>query len=112
MSTIDKQRIEAVRTLERFGFAFNGIERTMSAAGPAEASLLAANADAMRALLVIRTDKLSGCAEGSVEATELVTIADTIERYEAVRWPDGRTDAQHHPATSSPNTCRRKNTKG
>ena len=33
---------------------------------------------------------LSGCAEGSVEATELETIADTIERYEAARWPAGR----------------------
>jgi hypothetical protein len=42
------------------------------------------DADAMHALLMIRADKVSGCAEGSVEATELETITDTVERYEAV----------------------------
>ena len=46
-------------------------------------------ADAMHALLVLRADKLAGCIEGSEEETELALIADTIETYEAKRWPDG-----------------------
>ena len=43
---------------------------------PAAEASLAADADAMHALLMIRADKLSGCAEGSVEAAELETITE------------------------------------
>jgi hypothetical protein len=46
-------------------------------------------ADAMHALLILRADKLEGCTEGSEEETELKMIADTVEGYEAKRWPDG-----------------------
>ena len=46
-------------------------------------------ADAMHGLLVLRADKLEGCTEGSSEETELKMIADTVQAYEAKRWPDG-----------------------
>jgi hypothetical protein len=41
-------------------------------------------ADAMHGLLVLRADKLEGCTEA-----ELKVIADTVQAYEAKRWPDG-----------------------
>ena len=46
--------------------------------------------DALHALLVLRADELVGCTEGSPEEAELKAIADTIEGYEAIRWPDGK----------------------
>jgi hypothetical protein len=46
--------------------------------------------DRMHALLVARADALMGCAEGSPEETELAALADAIDAYEAVRWPQGR----------------------
>jgi hypothetical protein len=56
---------------------------------PTTASLTA-DADAMHSLLVLRADKLAGCTEGSEEEAELALLTDTIERYEATRWPDGK----------------------
>jgi hypothetical protein len=47
-------------------------------------------ADAMHALLIKRADELIGCTEGSPEEAELRTLADTIEAYEAKRWPGGK----------------------
>ena len=44
-------------------------------------------ADAMHALLVLRTDAIEGCAENS---DELAMIAETIAAYEAKRWPGGK----------------------
>ena len=46
--------------------------------------------DRMHALLVARADALMGCVEGSSEETELAALADAIDAYEAVRWPQGR----------------------
>jgi hypothetical protein len=46
--------------------------------------------DKLHALLVIRADALLGCTEGSPEEAELASLADAIEAYEAVRWPDGK----------------------
>jgi len=50
-----------------------------------------ATADRMHALLVMRTDALEGCTEGSPEEAELAALVDVIEAYQAVRWPLGRT---------------------
>ena len=91
MSTIDRQRITAVTTLERLGFSFNGIgwKESPSHVEPTGLPTIA-QADALHALLVQRADTLSGCAEGSAEADELDTIADAVMAYEAIRWPEGR----------------------
>jgi hypothetical protein len=50
----------------------------------------AAVTDQMHALLVARADELMGCTEGSPEEAELAALADAIDGYEAVRWPDGK----------------------
>jgi hypothetical protein len=76
MTIIDKQRIAAVRALEARGYVFND---------PADIE-----ADALHALLVLRADELMGCTEGSPEEAELEAIADAIEGYEAIRWPEGK----------------------
>jgi hypothetical protein len=44
--------------------------------------------DRIDAFLVTRADALDGCIEGSTEEAELAALADAIEAYEAVRWPD------------------------
>ena len=50
----------------------------------------AAVTDQMHALLVARADELVGCTEGSPEEAELAALADAIDGYESVRWPEGR----------------------
>ena len=91
MSTIDKQRIAAVRTMEALGYNFTVAEgwALQKDAPPAGAIPALPEADAMHSLLVLRADKLGGCTEGSDEETELKMIADTVSAYEAKRWPDG-----------------------
>ena len=78
-----KQRIAAVRKLERLGYTF--------AAGDWHAPVLAtptsAQADAIHAILVQRADVLEGCPEGSEEERELAALADAVEAYETVPWP-------------------------
>jgi hypothetical protein len=86
MSSIDRQRITAVRTMEVLGYTFDGIE--WKAAGPSSCCAHD-EADAMHSLLVLRADKLTGCTEGSDEELELKRIADTVRPYEEKRWPDG-----------------------
>ena len=76
MTIIDKQRIAAVRALEARGYVFSD---------PADIE-----ADALHALLVLRADELVGCTEGSQEEAELEAIADAIEGYESIRWPEGK----------------------
>jgi hypothetical protein len=54
---------------------------------------MAAEADAMHVLLVLRADPTEDCAENSEEARELAMIAEIVEAYEAKRWP-GRQGAR------------------
>jgi hypothetical protein len=84
MSTIDKQRIAAVRKLEAMGYVFHEHDWT----GPAIPVTF--EADAMHALLVLRADAIEGCTGGSEEEREFAMIAEAVEAYEAIRWPDGK----------------------
>ena len=91
MSTIDRQRIEAVRTLEQAGYSFIAgawIGPTLGAA--LTTAPLTADADAMHSLLVLRADALMRYPEESEGGAELALITDTLERYEAKRWPEGK----------------------
>jgi hypothetical protein len=47
--------------------------------------------DAIHAVLLRHADTLEGCTEGSPEESELESIVDAIEAYEAKRWPNGKT---------------------
>jgi hypothetical protein len=84
MSKIDKQRIAAVRKLEAMGYVFH--ERDWI--GPAMPSTF--EADAMHTLLMLRADAIEGCTAGSEEEREFAMIAEALEAYEAIRWPDGK----------------------
>jgi hypothetical protein len=90
MSTIDRQRVTAVRKLEQLGYTFAAGD-WMHPANDAGA-VVPAITDALHALLVARADALAGCTEGSDEEAELAYVTDAIEAYEAVRWPGGRAD--------------------
>ena len=91
MSEIDRQRVAAVRHLEAAGYRFeHGAWHGPDSAGDVAPAGVLDDADAMHALLVLRADALDGCAEGSEEAAEMERIVDTVERYEAKRWPDGK----------------------
>jgi len=76
--------LRAVRKLEAMGYVFHDHDWT----GPAVPSTF--EADALHALLVLRADALEGCAENSEEARELGMIAEALEAYESIRWPDGK----------------------
>jgi hypothetical protein len=91
MSNIDKQRIAAVRKLEKLGYTF-AVDDWHAPAGTTVATPTSAQADMMHALLVQRADELEGCTEGSEEERELAAISDAVEAYEAVRWPNGKLD--------------------
>jgi hypothetical protein len=88
MSQIDRQRIEAVKTLQ--GLAYDFVEGTWCPPASAAAPKPDAVADALHGLLVQRADQLEGCAEGSAEEMELAAIAVAVEAYESIRWPEGR----------------------
>lgn len=92
MSVIDRQRIAAVATLEALGYVFSVAEGWTAPANAATAAALwsTAEADAMHTVLMARADALDGCAEGSQEQTELKSIVNAIEAYEAKRWPNGK----------------------
>jgi hypothetical protein len=88
MSIIDKQRIAAVRSMEALGYSFDSTDWSAPDGGTLPSSFTG-EADAMHSLLVLRADKLEGCTEASEEAAEFKMIAETLEAYEAKRWPDG-----------------------
>ena len=85
MSTIDRQRIAAVKALEAMGYTF----RDDKWLGP-YATGGSPEADAMHALLVHRADQLEGCIEESAEEQELLAFVNAILAYEQKRWPDGK----------------------
>jgi len=84
MSTIDRQRVAAVRLLEAMGYVFRGHEWV----GPAIPATF--EADAMHALLVLRADAIEGFSERSDEEKEFAMISEVLESYEAKRWPEGK----------------------
>ena len=51
---------------------------------------MTAEADAIHVPLVLRADAIEGFTEGSEEEREFALIAETLESYEAMRWPDGK----------------------
>ena len=65
MSTIDRQRIAAVKALEAMGYRFRDDKWLAPDANGGWPE-----ADAMHALLVHRADQLEGCIEGSAEEQE------------------------------------------
>jgi hypothetical protein len=87
MSTIDKQRIAAVRKLEQLGYAFAGDDWIHPAND--EAAIAPTITDELHAMLVKRADDL-GCPTGSDDERELAAIERAISAYEAVRWPTGK----------------------
>ena len=88
MSTIDKQRVAAVRKLEQLGYTFAAGDWMEPTDDPR--AVMPPITDQLHALLVARSDQLMGCPEESSGACELEAITDAIEAYEAVRWPDGK----------------------
>ena len=92
MSTIDKQRVAAVAALEALGYTFTLSEGWSPPAIVTTNASAIFEADAMHSLLILRADKLAGCADTSEEAAELEMITDAAEAYEAKRWPDGKVD--------------------
>jgi hypothetical protein len=87
---IDEQRIAAVKELAKLGYSFTLSGGWAPPPGTTHTSHFAAEADAMHALLVLRSDMLDGCTESSDDAIELELIADAAEAYEAKRWPNGK----------------------
>jgi hypothetical protein len=88
MSKIDRQRIEAVKMIEALGYSFDGTEWRAPLYGTPLPNLQD-EADAMHAMLVLRSDKLEGCIKGDDDEAELKMIAEVVGDYEAKRWPDG-----------------------
>ena len=87
MSTIDRQRIEAVRTLEQAGYSFIAGAWIGPTLGTALTTApLTADADAPFWCSARCPDEISR----RIGAAELALITDTLERYEAKRWPDGK----------------------
>ena len=88
MSTIDKQRIAAVRKLQQLGYTFAGDDWMHSATDAA--AIAPTITDELHTMLVKRADDLEGCPAGSDEERELAAIERAIAAYEAVRWPTGK----------------------
>ena len=85
--SLDRKRITAVRFLENLGYCFDGQSWT---APPCLRLTPSAAADAMHGLLIARTDALIGSLDNSPEEGELMAIGEALDRYEAIRWPNGK----------------------
>jgi hypothetical protein len=88
MSTIDRQRIAAVRKLAQLGYTFAGDDWTHPANDAA--AIAPSTTDELHAMLARRADDLEGCPASSDEERELAAIERAIGAYEAVRWPTGK----------------------
>ena len=88
MSEIDRQRIAAVRTRETLGFTYrDGLWKL-----PLHASRgITVEADAMHARLVAIADKIAENL-GIWTDDDPEAIGESLEAYEAVRWPDGKVE--------------------
>jgi hypothetical protein len=73
MSTIDRQRVAAVRRLEAMGYVFRG-QLWMGLAVP-------------RLSKPMRCTRCSSCA---LMRLEFAMISEALESYEAKRWPEGK----------------------
>jgi hypothetical protein len=88
MSEIDRQRIAAVRTLKTLGYTY----RDGQWKPPLHASRgITVVADAMHARLVAIADKIAANL-GIWTDDDLEAIGESLEGYEAVRWPDGKAE--------------------
>jgi hypothetical protein len=76
MTIIDKQRIAAVRTLEAKGCVFND---------PAASKAMPYTRSSSCGLM-----NSSAAPKARLRRQKLEAIADAIEGYEAIRWPDGK----------------------
>jgi hypothetical protein len=74
-------------SVHSLGFSYGNGTWHPPVAGPSQALPLIAEADAMHAALVRRTDALTNCLKGFEEEAELRVIADALQAYEAKRWP-------------------------
>jgi hypothetical protein len=79
MNLIDRQRVEAVRSLEAQGYAFEDgcWKPAVGSAQPIP------EGDAIHAMMVRRVEAIAGCVGHEVEL-ESLTIA--INAYESMRW--------------------------
>jgi hypothetical protein len=78
MSTIDKQRIAAVKKLEQLGYTFTGDDWIHSANDAA--AIAPTITDELHAMLVKRADDLEGCHAGSDEEGELERFRLDVNR--------------------------------
>lgn len=85
MSTIDRQRIAAVRIVEALGYTWCA-EHGWRPTQAASRAPMVAEADMMHGLLMERAERLIG----SADLDELAAIGEVLDAYEAVRWPDGK----------------------
>lgn len=90
MTTLDRQRVAAVRTLQALGYSFDGTDWIGPAPHDVLSPAVAKVTDRLLALLMQRADALAGCTQDSDEAEELIALGDAIAAYELMRWPLGK----------------------
>jgi hypothetical protein len=90
MSTIDRQRIAAVRKLQAMEYAFDGGDWLPPEDTQGPKLVTWTEADALHAKLVQLADTLDGCAEGSQQEAVRYALTKAINGYQSVRWPQGR----------------------